>query len=138
MATPHEQRHAMIEQAVRRLPHAHVDCSIALWESLAAELRVIIGDRGFESLYARTLYQTGAAYPWLAPHPPQAAEAAFALLGDRLREREPEEAQAASAALLSNFTDTLILLIGDLLTNTILHKAWGDIVASGAGSEHRT
>lgn len=131
----------MIDKAVRRRPEAHVDGSIELWESLAAELRVIIGDRGFESLYARSLHKAGAAYPWLAPdpqHPPQAAAAALALLAARLNEREPHEAQAASAAMLNIFTDTLILLIGELLTTTILRQAWGDIVGSGAASEHRT
>jgi hypothetical protein len=138
MATPVQQRHAMIEQAVRRLPDAHADTSIALWHSLAAELSVIIGDRGFESLYARSLHRAGTAYPWLEPHPAQASEHAFELLAARLHGRAPAEAHAASAALLIIFIDTLILLIGDLLTNTILRTAWGDHIVEGAGTEHRT
>lgn len=127
----------MIEQAVRHLHDAPADSSLVLWQRLAAELRVIIGERGFESLYARSLYRAGAAYPWLEPHPPLTAEAAFKLLAARLHVRAPDEAQAASAALLNIFTDTLILLIGDLLTNTILRTAWGDGVVGGAGTEHR-
>jgi hypothetical protein len=138
MPTPEQQRHRMIEQAVRRLPSAHADGSILLWQSLAAELRVIIGDRGFESLYARSLFRAGAAYPWLEPHPPLAAAGAFKQLGTRLHGRETAEAQAARAALLIIFTDTLILLIGDLLTNTILRTAWGDDIVNGAATEHRT
>lgn len=138
MSTPDQQRHRMIERAVRHLPNAHADGSILLWQSLAAELRVIIGDRGFESLYARSLYRAGAAYPWLEPHPPQAAAVAFKQLGLRLQGRAPAEAEAASAALLNIFTDTLILLIGDLLTNTILRTAWGDDIVNGAATEHRT
>ena len=128
----------MIERAVRHLPNAHADGSILLWQSLAAELRVIIGDRGFESLYARSLSRAGAAYPWLDPPPPQAAAVAFKQLGLRLQGRAPAEAEAASAALLNIFTDTLILLIGDLLTNTILRTAWGDDIVNGAATEHRT
>jgi hypothetical protein len=128
----------MIEQAVRRMPDAQADASVSLWQSLATELRVIIGERGFESLYARSLYRAGAAFPWLAPHPPQATGDAFKLLALRLKGRDPAEAQAASAALLNIFTDTLILLIGELLTNSILRKAWGDDVVNDAGTEHRT
>jgi hypothetical protein len=135
MAITDELRHRMIEQAVRSLPHAHADGSVLLWQSLAAELRAIIGDRGFESLYARSLYRAGAAYPWLDPHLPQPAATAFRLLAARLHSRAPADAQAASAALLIIFTDTLILLIGDLLTNTILRTAWGDDVVGGAGPE---
>jgi hypothetical protein len=137
MTTPDERRHLMIERAVRRLPGNAADASLLLWQSLAAELQVIIGERGFESLYARCLYRAGDAYPWLEAHPPQVAAAAFQLLATRLHARAPAEAQAASAALLNIFTDTLILLIGDLLTNTILCTAWGDDVVNGAATEHR-
>lgn len=128
----------MIELAVRRLPDAHADVSILLWEGLATELRVIIGERGFESLYARSLFRAGADFPWLAPHSPQVAGDAFKQLALRLKGREPAEAQAASAALLNIFTDTLILLIGELLTNSILRNAWGDDAVNNALTEQRT
>ena len=36
------------------------------------------------------------------------------------------------------FIDTLIILIGELLTNSILRTAWGDDVVNDAGTEHRT
>jgi hypothetical protein len=137
MPTTEQQRHRMIERAVLRRHDAQADISVLLWESLAAELRVIIGERGFESLYARSLHQAGAQFPWLAPRSPQAAGDAFKLLATRLNAREPAEAQAASAALLNVFTDTLILLIGELLTNGLLRKAWGDDVVNNAGTEHR-
>lgn len=128
----------MIEQAVRRLPGAPADISILLWEGLASELRVIIGERGFESLYARSLFRASTTVAWLAPQPPQPSADAFRLLAARLKAREPAEAQAASAVLLNIFSDTLILLIGELLTTSILRKAWGDDVVNHAGTEHRT
>ena len=136
MATTDQQRHRMIERAVLRRHDTQADISVLLWESLATELRVIIGERGFESLYARSLHRACAQFPWLAPHPPQAAGDAFRLLATRLNAREPAEAQAASAAFLNVFTDTLILLIGELLTNGLLRKAWGDDVMNNAGTEH--
>lgn len=127
----------MIGHAVRRLPNADVDIDIRLWESLAIELRAIIGERGFASLYARSLHRAAAAYPWLAAQP-QAGGAAFELLGLQLKGHEAAEAEAASAALLNIFIDTLIILIGELLTYSILRKAWGDDVVNQAGQEHRT
>lgn len=128
----------MIERAVRRLPQLHADVSVMLWEALAAELTVIIGERGFASLYSRSLYQAGARFAWLAPHPPKAAADAFRLLASSLNLRAPAEAQAANGALLNIFIDTLIKLIGELLTNSILRTAWGEDVVNDAGTEHRT
>ena len=147
MGTTEQQRHRMIGQAVLRRPGAQADLSAVLWKSLATELSMIIGKRGFESLYARSLARASAEFAWLAapsapsaPSPPSAQPAgdAFALLTARLKTRTPAEAQAASAALLCIFTDILILLIGELLTNSILRKAWGDDVVDNAGTEHRT
>lgn len=138
MAITDQQRHQIIERAVRRLPQPHADGSVMLWGGLAAELTVIIGERGFASLYSRSLYQAGVQFAWLAPHPPKAAADAFKLLASSLEMRAPAEAQAANGALLNIFIDTLTILIGELLTNTILRTAWGDDVVTDAGTEHRT
>ena len=127
----------MIERAVHRLPQAHAEVSVMLWEGLAAELMVIIGESGFASLYSRSLYKAGVQFAWLVPHPPKAAGDAFELLASSLRMRAPAEAQAANGALLNIFIDTLIKLIGELLTNSILRTAWGDDVVNDAGTEHR-
>jgi hypothetical protein len=128
----------MIEQAVRHRPEAPGAASVLLWAGLATELSLIIGARGFESLFSRSLILAGAKFPWLLQRPQQAAGDPFELLASSLHARDPAEAQAASAALLNIFTDTLILLIGELLTNSILHKAWGDALVPNAGTEHRT
>jgi hypothetical protein len=130
-------RHRMIERAVFRPSVTPAETSVLLWESLAAELMLIIGERGFASLYARSLHQTCAQFPWLALSAPRAPREVFSALASSLNARDPQEALAASAALLSIFTDTLILLIGELLTNNLLRKAWGDAVVNDAGAEHR-
>ncbi len=127
----------MISQAVRRVPGSDDDVDLRLWDNLALELRVIIGERGFESLYARSLHHAAAALPWLATQPPQSGDP-FTLLTSRLKQRPAAEAQVASAALLNIFIDTLIILIGELLTYSILRKAWGDDVVNQAATEHRT
>jgi hypothetical protein len=138
MAISDQQRHQMIERAVRSQPKAQANVSVVLWERLAAELTVIIGERGFASLYSRSLNQAGAEFAWLEPHPPKASADAFALLASILKTRAQAEAQAANSAVLNIFIDTLIILIGELVTNSILRTAWGDDVVNAAGTEHRT
>ncbi len=124
----------MIGQAVRR-PGTDVD--IGLWVTLARELRAIIGERGFASLYARSLHHAALSFPWLASEPTQTGDA-FALLAARLKAQPAGDAHAASAALLNIFIDTLIVLIGELLTDSILRKAWGEDVVNQARTEYRT
>lgn len=135
MATVHEQRQRLIERALRRDPGAVVDVSIRLWEQLSTELSKIIGERGVESMYARSLHQSQKQFSWLMPHPPQAMEAAMTALRASLQAQADTAACAASTAMMMHFINTLILLIGELLTNSILLKAWGDDVVNNAGTE---
>lgn len=135
MPTTAEQRHQMIERAVRRRPDAQIDVDVALWDSLAAELSVLIGARGVGSLYIRSLHCASVAFPWMAHLTSQVSPGAFKLVEFRLSTNDPAEALAAHAALLKNFTDTLIVLIGEALTDNILRTAWGDEVVDNAGTE---
>jgi len=135
MATVHEQRQRLIERALRRDPGAVVDVSIRLWEQLSTELSKIIGERGVESMYARSLHQSQKQFSWLTPHPPQTMEAAMTALRASLQGEADTAACAASTAMMMHFINTLILLIGELLTNSILRKAWGDDVVNNAGTE---
>ena len=128
----------MIERAVRPRSPVHADVVIVLWRRLAAELTLIIGKRGFASLYSRSLNKAGAEFPWLEPHPPKDAVDAFKLLASVLETRDPSEAQAANAAVLNIFIDTLIVLMGELLTTSILRAAWGDDVMMITKTKHRT
>jgi hypothetical protein len=135
MATVHEQRQRMIEHALLRDQVAVVDVSIRLWEQLTIELNQIVGERGVESMYARCLHQSQKQYSWLTPHPPQALGAAMTALRADLLGHVEADACAASTAMMTHFINTLILLIGELLTNSILLKAWGDDVVNNAGTE---
>ena len=135
MATVHEQRQRRIEHALLREPGAVVDVSIRLWEQLATELNQIIGERGVESMYARSLHQSQRQFSWLTLHPQQALAAAMTALRASLQGQADSAACAASTAMLMHFINTLILLLGELFTNRILHKAWGDDVVNNAGTE---
>ena|SRR5471032_973140 len=130
-----EQRRKMIRRAVLRDTEHALDASAELWRALALQLTAIIGESGFETLYARTLHQASIDYPWLASPIAGPSAAIFSDLSARMHEHGMPDAGEASIALLSKFIDTLILLIGEPVTTTILRAAWGDNVVNNAGTE---
>ncbi|MBU6995582.1 MAG: hypothetical protein JZL64_11385, partial [Ferrovum myxofaciens] len=50
-----------------RHPEGVVDGAIVSWEQLATHLVSIIGESGFNSLYARSVFLAQSTFPWLAP-----------------------------------------------------------------------
>ena len=130
MTAPPLQRHVLRARAMRTL-NRRQQSSLVLWQALALALGKIIGEQGFESLFFRCVYQSEAACPWLAA---AVAPGARALdhLAACLATRDPAEAEQASLDLLNLFTDTLILLIGELVTNRILLAAWGTLAVDEA------
>jgi len=136
MVTSTEQRHQLIARAILPDPGGAGVAAISAqrWHQLAGQLCPIIGDGGFMAIYLRSLHVTRNQYTWLPQHDAIPAGAAFAALGQALREC-PADAGGASTALLCTFIDTLILLIGELLTTSILREAWGDDVENHAGTE---
>jgi hypothetical protein len=127
MAT-NDERHQMILHRVMRRPDAIADSSFALWQRLSTELSPIIGDRGFQTLYTRSVHLLRAQHPWLE----EGSDPDFEHLRTRLGQQDAALAGAASTALLTLFTDTLIVLIGEPLTSAIMHAAWNDAPASTA------
>jgi hypothetical protein len=127
MTTTTPQRDQMIKRAVMHRPETVADVSIHLWEKLAHELISIIGEGGFQSLYKRSTHLTSEVFPWIiAAQPVRHADARFTDLKTSLEGRGSAEAGEASTALLITFIDILALLIGELLTASILRSAWGD------------
>ncbi|HWW69063.1 MAG TPA: hypothetical protein VN089_03915 [Duganella sp.] len=118
----------MIESNVMRSPDTLRADTIVLWERLAVELSAIIGQSGFDTLYARSIHVVRARHPWLE----EGADPRFEKLKNSLQGREPAAAGAASVALLTTFTDTLSQLIGASLTTAILRSAWGQDTADTA------
>lgn len=125
MTAPPLQRHQLRARAMRTLNRRH-QTSLVLWQSLALGLGKIIGEQGFESLFFRCVYQSEAAFPWLTAEAGASAKAVDHLAAC-LATRAPMEAEHASLELLNLFTDTLIMLIGELVTNRILLAAWGTL-----------
>lgn len=115
-------RHEMINGIMAQ--HTEVDAAIDLWEQMATQLIAIVGEDGFNSLFARSVFLTQSTFPWLAA-PASRADHRFADLKTSLEGQTPAQAVKASRSLLITFTDILASLIGEQLTNNILSMAWG-------------
>ncbi|MBK8817288.1 MAG: hypothetical protein IPN42_18085 [Methylococcaceae bacterium] len=97
-----------------------------LWETMAAQIILIVGEGGFNSLYARAVSLIQPTFPWLKFSSPSAqADNWLATLILSLEGQSPEQASAANSLLLITFTDILASLIGEDLTIHILQAAWG-------------
>ncbi|MBA5607181.1 hypothetical protein H3H36_17635 [Duganella sp. FT3S] len=135
MALTEQHWHRIVRIAVSRDRSRVPAASAALSRALAQHLTAIIGERGFDALYARSLHQVGAAYPWLAEPEHDEGKTPFSQLEQRLQEQSMPVASEASIALLCTFIDILTLLIGELVTSSILRAAWGDDTENPVVSE---
>jgi len=135
METPDQLRHQIIESLMARHPEG-ADAAIVLWEKLATEVISIVGEGGFDSLYARSVFLSQSRFPWLAAgsSSPQAAHR-FAPLKTSLAAQTPVQASEANRLLLTTFTDIVASLIGETLTTGILRSAWGNVAADKNGKE---
>jgi len=126
MQTSDQLRHQIIKSLMAQHTEKIADAAILLWEQMAGQIISIVGESGFNSLYARSLFITHSTYPWLASDsstPPP--EHRFAGLKKSLAGQTLAQASEANSLLLLNFTDILASLIGEQLTITILRSAWG-------------
>lgn len=129
-------RHQMIKSLIPPQYEKVADSAINLWEPMAAQISSIVGAGGFNSLYARSVFLTQPAFPWLAAGlmSPQ-TDHRFAALRLSLEGQTPAQAREANSLLLITFTDILASLIGEELTSSILRSAWGDNASISAGME---
>jgi hypothetical protein len=130
-------RHQIIE-SLMATRHAEkvADAAVILWEQIASQIISVVGEGGFTSLYARSLFLTQPSVPWLAAGAlsPQ-ADHRFAGLKTCLEAQRPEQASAANRLLLITFTDILASLVGEELTITLIRSAWGNDASDKAGKE---
>ena len=127
METSYLLRRNIINHYMAMNPEKVVDIAIDLWEKLAREIISIVGESGFHSLYARSIYLTQPTFPWLAANSqlPQTHHR-FAELKMGFEVQTPTQISEANSLLLITFTDILASLIGEQLTTTILRSAWGN------------
>ena len=129
-------RHQIIKSLMSQPPERDADAAIRVWEQMATQIISIVGEEGFNSLYARSIFLTQSTFPWLAAGPlaPQ-SDHRFAGLKTSLDGQTPAQASEASTRLLITFTDILATLIGEQLTNHILQLAWGIDLSNSTGKE---
>lgn len=120
-------RHQMIENLTVRHSDNIADAAVLLWEQIASKIISIVGEGGFNSLYARSVFLSQPSFPWLAACPlsPQ-PDQRFAELKKCFEAQAAAQACVANALLLITFTDILASLIGEALTTRILRSAWGN------------
>jgi hypothetical protein len=119
-------------------PEKVADAAINLWEQMAAQIISIVGEDGFNSLYARSVFLAQPTFPWLATSSlSQQTDQRFAELKKRLEGQTPPQALEANSLLLLTFTGILAALIGEPLTTRILWSAWGDDVSTSTSKEFK-
>lgn len=119
-------RHQLIRTLTAQHPEKMPDAAIGLWGQMATQIISIVGEGGFNSLYARSVFLTQSNFPWLEERAPPQTEHRFAKLKTSLAGQTPAQASAANSLLLITFTDILATLIGEHLTASILGSAWGN------------
>jgi hypothetical protein len=134
METSHLLRHQMIQGLMAQHTDKVADAAIRLWEPMATQIISIVGDDGFSSLYARSVFLTQPTFPWLvASSLPSQTDHRFAELKMHLEGQTPAQTSAANSLLLITFTDILASLIGEELTTSILRSAWDNDASSRTG-----
>ena len=86
-------------------------------------LTPVIGEVGVNVLFKRSLHLTSRTFPGLtiAENHGDTSDL-LASLGERLANRDANEATEASSAVLAGFTDLLATLIGNSLVETLLRS----------------
>lgn len=105
-------------------PENGVANAIGLGENLAKIIFPLIGQHNFEYLFSRSLHLHDMTYAGMVPNSALVERSAYPYLHDRLRGHGIDEQNLASIGLLNTFIDTLILLLGEGLTEKVLNPAW--------------
>lgn len=131
-------RHKIINNLMIKRTEKVADAAIILWEQMAAQIILIIGQGGFNSLYERSLFLTQSTFPWLSANSAASPTGQrFAELKKSFEEQSPAQAREANSLLLMTFTDILASLIGERLTASILRSAWGNDASDKSGKEFK-
>ena len=129
-------RHQLITNCMTQHAELSADGAIDLWAQMASQITLIVGQNGFDSLYARSVFLCQPRFPWLAPNaPPPQGNHQFAELKKRFEGQPPDQINAANCLLLITFTDVLAGMIGEQLTVRILNSAWGITAQKHANKE---
>ena len=127
----------MRKQIISQLLMLHPDCrpdsdavaerSLWLWNRIALNLTPLIGEVGFQSLYARAVYLALPECPgFILGRQDGSTKGMFQELKAGLIAMEYGLAEQCSTILLTKFTDLVASMIGDILMEQILRTAWDE------------
>ncbi len=100
------------------------DAACMLWGRISGALAPIIGPKGVDALYRRSLHLTAPRHPVLSSINNDRAVGDFGSLREVLLSQTNAVAAAAHKALLINFHNLLSGLIGESLTERLLASVW--------------
>lgn len=101
------------------------EATLYIWRQMATLLAPIIGTRGVEVLFNRSLQLTSRTFPRLVTIGDNGDNSVLlANLRDNLAAGTTKDAMVAGHALLVTFTELLSTLIGDSLTKRLLSPVW--------------
>ncbi|MFC5582395.1 hypothetical protein [Rhodanobacter terrae] len=113
------------------------EIAVSIWDDVGEALAPIIGQSGVGALFRRSIYLTRIAHPCLQVVDERAlASGGLAVLQTVLAQQDSTEAAAVNAALLQNFQEVLITLIGASLTSRLLRPVW-EITSSGDAAQEK-
>ena len=111
------------------------EMAVSTWTGVGVALSPIIGQAGVTALFKRSIYLTRDAYPWLATVLEDKSQPdELVAMHAALARQTGDAAVAASVAMLQNFEELLISLIGLSLTERLLRPVW-DKPSSGQAEQ---
>ena len=141
-----ERRHALLRRLFESPVRAFADPRQtsqqlkATWAEIDGRLSALIGHRGVEALFSRSIHvtrTTAASLEGLGESTD--GTVSYGEVASRLSALEPARAREVSLSLLLSFTDLLSSRVGDSLTERLLGPIWTPIEAPPAAHlEERT
>lgn len=135
--------HSRIAASLASRTNGHTDVAqiadeiVAMFQEINDALSPIIGRRGVDALYKRSLHLATPAYPWLAVARDGAQDfMETAKLKATLCAQGPASAAAGGVAALQTFHDLLASLVGPSLTERLLHPIWNKSLGIPPAQDH--
>jgi hypothetical protein len=126
-----EPRREMIRKKVAQCAGSASDANriaaamVALWLQISARLVPVIGARGVDVLFSRTVYLSARSFSWLGVAGNRARGTnSVDDVSARIERQGAAVAAAASCEFLCTLTVLLATLIGDSLTDRLLGPVW--------------
>lgn len=118
-----------LDSPAKESPDAVAERAAWLWERLANHLTPLIGQMGFESLYARAVHFSQSECRGLSGFTLGQETGLLQKLREDLRGLEHDAAERCATVLLTRFIELVSAMIGEALMGHILRSAWDEYSA---------